>query len=137
MKTAEYFSFVVNEIHTTIVATVDDDGLPVTAAIDMMDYDKDGLYFLTAMGKSFYDRFPHEYPYARSDGRTNAAGTGQIFTGPCGGKGHCHAGRYSVYRQRFAPVYLVGRYYTPRCGRHRERGKFTNARLFCSDAHLH
>ncbi len=56
MKTEEYFSFVVNEIHTTIVATVDEDGLPVTAAIDMMDYDKDGLYFLTAMGKSFYDR---------------------------------------------------------------------------------
>ena len=39
-KYNNYFRFLVEEIHTTIVATVDDDGLPVTAAIDMMDYDK-------------------------------------------------------------------------------------------------
>ena len=52
----KYFRYLVEEIHTTIVATVDDEGLPVTAAIDMMDYDKKGLYFLTAKGKSFYDR---------------------------------------------------------------------------------
>ena len=55
-KTAEYLSCVVNEIHTTIVATVDDEGLPVTAAIDMMDCDENSLYFLTAKGKGFYDR---------------------------------------------------------------------------------
>ena len=53
MKTAEYLSYVVNEIHTTIVATMDDEGLPVTAAIDMMDCDNDSLYFLTAKGKGF------------------------------------------------------------------------------------
>ena len=52
----QYFRYLVEEIHTTIVATVDDEGLPVTAAIDMMDYDENGLYFLTAKGKSFYDR---------------------------------------------------------------------------------
>ena len=51
-----YLRYIVNEIHTTIVATVDDEGLPVTAAIDMMDADENGLYFLTARGKSFYDR---------------------------------------------------------------------------------
>lgn len=51
-----YFRYLVNEIHTTIVATVDDEGLPVTAAIDMMDYDENNLYFLTAKGKGFYDR---------------------------------------------------------------------------------
>ena len=56
MKTAEYLSFVVNDIHTTVVATVDDEGLPVTAAIDMMDCDENSLYFLTAKGKGFYDR---------------------------------------------------------------------------------
>ena len=56
MKTAEYLSFVVNEIHTTVVATVDDEGLPVTAAIDMMDCDENSLYFLTAKGKGFYGR---------------------------------------------------------------------------------
>ena len=56
MKTADYLSFIVNEIHTTVVATVDDNGLPVTAAIDMIDSDGDSLYFLTAKGKGFYDR---------------------------------------------------------------------------------
>ena len=52
----KYFRYLVEEIHTTIVATVDDEGLPVTAAIDMMDCNENGLYFLTAKGKSFYDR---------------------------------------------------------------------------------
>lgn len=56
MKTEEYLRYIVREIHTTVVATVDDDGLPVTAAIDMMDADTDSLYFLTAKGKGFYDR---------------------------------------------------------------------------------
>ena len=56
METKDYFSFLVNEIHTTVVATVNDEGLPVTAAIDMMDYDENSLYFLTAKGKGFYDR---------------------------------------------------------------------------------
>ena len=51
-----YLSFLVREIHTVIVATVDNDGLPVTTAIDMMDFDECGLYFLTAKGKGFYDR---------------------------------------------------------------------------------
>lgn len=36
-----YLKYLVEEIHTTVVATVDDEGLPVTAAIDMMDYDED------------------------------------------------------------------------------------------------
>lgn len=56
METADYLAFIVKEIHTTVVATVDDDGLPVTAAIDMMDCDENSLYFLTAKGKGFYDR---------------------------------------------------------------------------------
>ena len=56
MKTKEYLSYIADVIHTTIVATVDDEGLPVTAAIDMMDSDESSLYFLTAKGKGFYDR---------------------------------------------------------------------------------
>ena len=56
METKDYFKYIVDEIHTTVVATVDDNGQPVTAAIDMMDYDENGLYFLTAKGKGFYDR---------------------------------------------------------------------------------
>lgn len=56
MEAKDYLAYIVNEIHTTVVATVDDEGLPVTAAIDMMDSDENGLYFLTAKGKGFYDR---------------------------------------------------------------------------------
>ena len=56
METKDYLKYVVNEIHRTVVATVDDEGLPVTTAIDMMDFDDNGLYFLTAKGKGFYDR---------------------------------------------------------------------------------
>ena len=56
MEPEDFLSYVVKNIHTAVVATVDDEGLPVTAAIDMMDADADGLYFLTARGKALYDR---------------------------------------------------------------------------------
>ena len=56
MKATDYLRFIVREIHTTVVATVDEQGLPVTCAIDIMDSDENGLYFLTAKGKSFYER---------------------------------------------------------------------------------
>lgn len=56
MTAADFLSYIQNEIHTTVVATVDDNGLPITCAIDMMDADSNGLYFLTAKGKGFYDR---------------------------------------------------------------------------------
>ena len=56
METRKYLSYIVNKIHTTVAATVDDGGLPVTTAIDMMDSDENGLYFLTAKGKNFYER---------------------------------------------------------------------------------
>lgn len=51
-----YLDYVTRDIHRTVVATTDDEGLPVTAAIDMMMADEGGLYFLTARGKSFYRR---------------------------------------------------------------------------------
>ncbi len=56
MNTQNYLQYITENIHTTVVATVDDNDLPVTAAIDMMDYDENSLYFLTAKGKGFYDR---------------------------------------------------------------------------------
>ena len=62
MTTADYLNYIVNEIHRTIVATVDEEGLPVTCAIDMMDCDEDSLYFLTAKGKAFYELF-QKNPY--------------------------------------------------------------------------
>ena len=56
METKDYLAFLVNEIHTTVVATVDSEGNPWTAAIDLMEADDSSLYFLTAKGKSFYNR---------------------------------------------------------------------------------
>ena len=38
------------------MATNDENGNPATCAVDIMDYDENGLYFLTAKGKSFYKR---------------------------------------------------------------------------------
>ncbi len=51
-----YLRYLEKEIHSVIIATVDDNGLPVTCAIDIMDSDENGLYFLTAKGKGFYYR---------------------------------------------------------------------------------
>ena len=56
MEAKDYLDYICRVIHTAVVATVDDAGRPVTAAIDMMDSDGSSLYFLTATGKSFYDR---------------------------------------------------------------------------------
>lgn len=56
MQTRNYLRYIVEEIHSTVFATVDQAGHPVTCAIDMMDCDDSGLYFLTAKGKNFYDR---------------------------------------------------------------------------------
>ena len=51
-----FLSFLTEEIHTVVASAIDDDGLPVTCAIDMMDSDENNLYFLTARGKGFYKR---------------------------------------------------------------------------------
>ena len=56
MQTKNYLQYIVEKIHPTVFATVDRQGHPVTCAIDMMDYDESGLYFLTEKGKNFYDR---------------------------------------------------------------------------------
>lgn len=62
MKTQEYFKILCQEIHSCVVATVDEKGLPHTRVIDMMLYDREGLYFLTAKGKSFYKQITNK-PY--------------------------------------------------------------------------
>lgn len=56
MTATEVLRYLQQEIHTTVAATTDAGGLPVTCAIDMMDADENGLYFLTAKGKGFYTR---------------------------------------------------------------------------------
>ena len=51
-----YQKILVENIHSTAIATVDAEGKPVNRIIDMM-LEKDGkLYFLTAKGKAFYDQ---------------------------------------------------------------------------------
>lgn len=56
MNVQDYFAVIVNQIHSSVFATVDSQGRPVTCAIDIIDSDENGLYFLTAKGKNFYDR---------------------------------------------------------------------------------
>ncbi len=56
MSTKEIFSIIVNDIHSSIIATNDESNKPVTCVIDIMDSDENGLYFLTAKGKRFYNR---------------------------------------------------------------------------------
>ena len=56
MQTRDYLKTIVEKIHSAVLATVDSEGRPVTCAIDIMNYDENGLYFLTAKGKNFYDR---------------------------------------------------------------------------------
>ncbi len=62
MTVKNFFEFIVREIHSVVIATVNDDVLPVTCVIDIMHCDEGGLYFLTAKGKNFYSRLTaHKY----------------------------------------------------------------------------
>ncbi len=56
MTSLDYLKILVDDIHSTVIATVDKDGKPVTRVIDIMLYDEEGIYFLTAKGKAFYDQ---------------------------------------------------------------------------------
>lgn len=56
MTTSDILHFLQHDIHSAVFATLDHDGLPVTCVIDIMMADDKGLYFLTAKGKSFYER---------------------------------------------------------------------------------
>ena len=55
MQAKDYLQYIAEKIHSTVFATVDSGGRPVTCAIDIMDCDENGLYFLTARGKHFYN----------------------------------------------------------------------------------
>ncbi len=56
MTTNDYLKILVEQIHSTTVATIGTDGLPQTRVIDMMLWDDKGVYFLTAKGKAFYEQ---------------------------------------------------------------------------------
>lgn len=53
MNGLKYIKILVEDIHSTIVATIGADGHPQTRVIDMMLYDDNGVYFLTAKGEYF------------------------------------------------------------------------------------
>lgn len=62
MTNKEILMYLQQNIHTVIMASNDENGNPVTCAIDIMLYENERLYFLTARGKEFYNRLirnPH------------------------------------------------------------------------------
>ena len=54
MTKNDCLKLLVEEIHSATVATIGADGHPQTRVIDMMLWDEQGVYFLTARGKAFY-----------------------------------------------------------------------------------
>lgn len=54
MQRNDYLKLLVEDIHSAAVATIGADGHPQTRVIDMMLWDENGVYFLTARGKAFY-----------------------------------------------------------------------------------
>lgn len=56
IDTVMYLGYLVDRIHTTVLATIGSDGYPHTCAVDMMHSDAEGVYFLTARGKDLYCR---------------------------------------------------------------------------------
>ena len=54
MESSRYLKQLVEDIHSTVIATIGSDGHPQTRVIDIMLWDKKGVYFLTAKGKAFY-----------------------------------------------------------------------------------
>ncbi len=51
-----FLKITARQFHTVVLATTDERGRPVTCALDIMDWDENGLYFLTAKGKALYRR---------------------------------------------------------------------------------
>ncbi|MCC8065225.1 MAG: 4Fe-4S binding protein [Clostridiales bacterium] len=54
MNGNNYLKLLVEDLHSATVATIGSDGHPQTRTIDMMLWDEQGVYFLTARGKAFY-----------------------------------------------------------------------------------
>lgn len=72
MTKQDYLELLVETIHSTTVATMGADGHPQTRVIDMMLYDEQGVYFLTAKGKAFYAQLM-EQGYIALSARRNAS----------------------------------------------------------------
>ncbi|WP_337978199.1 pyridoxamine 5'-phosphate oxidase family protein [Streptococcus anginosus] len=66
----DYLKTLVQEIHSVVVATVDEAGNPRTSVMDMMLEDGQTVYFLTASFKSLFKRL-------KDDGRVSVTGMTQ------------------------------------------------------------
>ena len=73
MDRQDYLRLLVEEMHSTTVATIGADGHPQTRVIDMMYYDEEGVYFLTARGKAFYSQLMEQSYVAISATKDKAA----------------------------------------------------------------
>lgn len=71
-KVTSYFKILVEEIHSVVIATVDGKNSPTTRVIDLMLYDQNGIYFLTAKGKNFYKQLMKR-PYVSLSGLKGSA----------------------------------------------------------------
>ena len=67
----DYLKTLVQEIHSVVVATVDEAGNPHTSVMDMMLEDGQTVYFLTASSKSLFKRL-------KDDGRVSVTGMTQV-----------------------------------------------------------
>lgn len=56
MTKEKYLKILIEDIHSSVMATIGSDGHPRTRVIDLMLWDKEGIYFLTAKGKEFYQQ---------------------------------------------------------------------------------
>ena len=74
MNSREYLRILKEEIHSTVFATVDENGLPVTRVIDIMLVDDESFYFITAKGKEFYKQLMDK-KYVAVSGMTNGEGS--------------------------------------------------------------
>jgi len=74
METRDYLRILKEEIHSTVFATVDKEGLPTTRVIDIMLTDDKGIYFLTAKGKEFFQQLM-EKQYVAISGMTSGEGS--------------------------------------------------------------
>ena len=74
METKDYLRILREEIHSTVIATVDGEEHPVTRVIDIMLTDENSLYFITAKGKAFYAQLM-ENPYVAISGMCGGEGT--------------------------------------------------------------
>ena len=73
MQKKDYLKLLVEDIHSSTMATIGADGHPQTRVIDMMLYDEQCVYFLTAKGKAFYAQLMEQGYIALSATKNNVS----------------------------------------------------------------